>query len=59
MNIATLLTSIQILMNEPNPDDPLMADIVGFILLFDCKILDFRKFKLPGLQGNTLQFFHI
>lgn len=46
-------------MNEPNPDDPLMADIVGFILLFDCKILDFRKFKLPGLQGNTLQFFHI
>ncbi|XP_053249689.1 ubiquitin-conjugating enzyme E2 T [Podarcis raffonei] len=27
LNIATLLTSIQILMNEPNPDDPLMADI--------------------------------
>ncbi|KAL8179229.1 UNVERIFIED_CONTAM: Ubiquitin-conjugating enzyme E2 T [Gekko kuhli] len=27
LNIATLLTSIQMLMNEPNPDDPLMADI--------------------------------
>ncbi|XP_054837749.1 ubiquitin-conjugating enzyme E2 T [Eublepharis macularius] len=27
LNIATLLTSIQLLMNEPNPDDPLMADI--------------------------------
>ncbi|KAJ6661054.1 hypothetical protein lerEdw1_016855, partial [Lerista edwardsae] len=27
LSIATLLTSIQMLMNEPNPDDPLMADI--------------------------------
>ncbi|MEJ1270093.1 ubiquitin-conjugating enzyme E2T [Cricetulus griseus] len=27
LNIATLLTSIQLLMAEPNPDDPLMADI--------------------------------
>ncbi|XP_066481544.1 ubiquitin-conjugating enzyme E2 T [Tiliqua scincoides] len=27
LNIATLLTSVQMLMNEPNPDDPLMADI--------------------------------
>ncbi|XP_067324225.1 ubiquitin-conjugating enzyme E2 T isoform X2 [Anolis sagrei] len=27
LNIATLLTSVQLLMNEPNPDDPLMADI--------------------------------
>ncbi|XP_061487816.1 ubiquitin-conjugating enzyme E2 T isoform X2 [Rhineura floridana] len=27
LNIASLLTSIQMLMNEPNPDDPLMADI--------------------------------
>uniref|UniRef100_A0A8B9YVI5 Ubiquitin-conjugating enzyme E2 T n=1 Tax=Bos mutus grunniens TaxID=30521 RepID=A0A8B9YVI5_BOSMU len=27
LNIATLLTSIQQLMAEPNPDDPLMADI--------------------------------
>ncbi|XP_019401913.1 PREDICTED: ubiquitin-conjugating enzyme E2 T [Crocodylus porosus] len=27
LNISTLLTSIQLLMTEPNPDDPLMADI--------------------------------
>uniref|UniRef100_A0A8D2LLZ7 Ubiquitin-conjugating enzyme E2 T n=1 Tax=Varanus komodoensis TaxID=61221 RepID=A0A8D2LLZ7_VARKO len=27
LNIAAVLTSIQMLMNEPNPDDPLMADI--------------------------------
>lgn len=27
LNIATVLTSIQVLMAEPNPDDPLMADI--------------------------------
>lgn len=27
LNIATVLTSIQLLMAEPNPDDPLMADI--------------------------------
>lgn len=29
MNISTVLTSIQLLMAEPNPDDPLMADIVS------------------------------
>lgn len=27
LNILTVLTSIQLLMAEPNPDDPLMADI--------------------------------
>ncbi|XP_068604604.1 ubiquitin-conjugating enzyme E2 T [Brachionichthys hirsutus] len=27
LNILTILTSIQLLMAEPNPDDPLMADI--------------------------------
>lgn len=27
LNVATVLTSIQLLMSEPNPDDPLMADI--------------------------------
>ncbi|XP_017751980.1 PREDICTED: ubiquitin-conjugating enzyme E2 T isoform X2 [Rhinopithecus bieti] len=27
LNIATVLASIQLLMSEPNPDDPLMADI--------------------------------
>uniref|UniRef100_A0A8C8BJX9 Ubiquitin conjugating enzyme E2 T n=1 Tax=Otus sunia TaxID=257818 RepID=A0A8C8BJX9_9STRI len=30
LNISTLLTSIQLLMAEPNPDDPLMADIVQY-----------------------------
>lgn len=29
-NISTVLTSIQLLMSHPNPDDPLMADIVSF-----------------------------
>lgn len=32
LNISTLLTSIQLLMAEPNPDDPLMADIVRELL---------------------------
>ncbi|CAH1785981.1 unnamed protein product [Owenia fusiformis] len=27
LNVSTVLTSIQQLMNEPNPDDPLMTDI--------------------------------
>ncbi|NWS78507.1 UBE2T enzyme, partial [Crotophaga sulcirostris] len=27
LNIVTLLSSIQLLMAEPNPDDPLMAEI--------------------------------
>lgn len=40
LNIVTLLTSIQMLMNEPNPDDPLMADIVSSLLLI-C-IFDFE-----------------
>ncbi|NWH69183.1 UBE2T enzyme, partial [Geococcyx californianus] len=31
-NIAVLLTSIQLLMAEPNPDDPLMAEIVRELL---------------------------
>nr|CAB3267454.1 ubiquitin-conjugating enzyme E2 T-like [Phallusia mammillata] len=31
LNISSVLTSLQLLMNEPNPDDPLMADIVGFL----------------------------
>eukprot|EP00039_Didymoeca_costata_P005725 m.83949 g.83949 ORF g.83949 m.83949 type:complete len:138 (+) comp12946_c0_seq5:628-1041(+) len=30
MNLRTVLTSIQLLMSEPNPEDPLMADIVSF-----------------------------
>ncbi|XP_026883978.1 ubiquitin-conjugating enzyme E2 T isoform X2 [Electrophorus electricus] len=27
LNISTVLSSVQLLMSEPNPDDPLMADI--------------------------------
>ena len=34
LSIATLLTSIKLLMSQPNPDDPLMADIVSFILKY-------------------------
>lgn len=29
LSIATVLTSIQLLMSEPNPDDPLVADVVS------------------------------
>lgn len=29
MNISTVLTSIRLLLSEPNPDDALMAEIVG------------------------------
>ena len=29
LNISTLLTSVLLLMTEPNPDDPLMTDIVS------------------------------
>ena len=29
INIMTLLTSIQLLLNEPNPDDPLIIEIVS------------------------------
>lgn len=36
LNISTLLTSIQLLMAEPNPDDPLMADIVRELLFLSC-----------------------
>ena len=31
LNISTLLTTIQLLMAEPNPDDPLMTDIVSTV----------------------------
>ncbi|KAL5006785.1 hypothetical protein ScPMuIL_015591 [Solemya velum] len=30
LNVSTVLTSIQLLMMEPNPDDPLMTDIVSY-----------------------------
>ena len=29
LNVCTLLTTIQLLMTEPNPDDPLMTEIVS------------------------------
>lgn len=34
LNISTVLTSIMLLMAEPNPDDGLMAEIVSFFPLF-------------------------
>ena len=33
LNLSTLLTTVQLLMTEPNPDDPLMSDIVSFFLM--------------------------
>ncbi|KAK1327924.1 hypothetical protein QTO34_012345 [Cnephaeus nilssonii] len=33
LSIATVLASIQLLMAEPNPDDPLMADIVSVLVV--------------------------
>ncbi|XP_072419302.1 ubiquitin-conjugating enzyme E2 T isoform X2 [Chiloscyllium punctatum] len=32
LNLSTVLTSIHLLMSEPNPDDPLMADIISSCL---------------------------
>lgn len=41
LNISTVLTSIQLLMAEPNPDDPLMADIVSHRNnLLDLRVFD-------------------
>jgi ubiquitin-protein ligase len=31
LNIASILSSILLLMDKPNPDDPLMADIVSTV----------------------------
>ena len=44
LNISTILTSIQLLMAEPNPDDPLMADIVR--LYYTLKHLEKLKLSL-------------
>ena len=30
LNISTVLAGVRQLLKEPNPDDPLMVDIVGF-----------------------------
>eukprot|EP00106_Octopus_bimaculoides_P015496 XP_014782938.1 PREDICTED: ubiquitin-conjugating enzyme E2 T-like [Octopus bimaculoides] len=35
LNISTVLTSILVLMNDPNPDDPLMADIANVLTVQD------------------------
>ena len=37
-NISTLLTSIQLLMSDPNPDDPLMADIVSSLVFTEITV---------------------
>ncbi|NXQ03051.1 UBE2T enzyme, partial [Vidua macroura] len=43
LNISTLLTSIQLLMAEPNPDDPLMANIVQYKYNKQLFLLNARK----------------
>nr|XP_020737679.1 ubiquitin-conjugating enzyme E2 T [Odocoileus virginianus texanus]XP_020737680.1 ubiquitin-conjugating enzyme E2 T [Odocoileus virginianus texanus] len=45
LNIATLLTSVQQLMAEPNPDDPLMADISSEF-----------KYNKPVFLKNAMQW---
>uniref|UniRef100_A0A5K1UGT3 Ubiquitin-conjugating enzyme E2 T n=2 Tax=Macaca TaxID=9539 RepID=A0A5K1UGT3_MACMU len=54
LNIATVLTSIQLLMSEPNPDDPLMADIVN-IPIFLCNSSEF-KYNKPVFLKNARQW---
>lgn len=39
LNISTVLTSIQLLMSEPNPDDPLVPEIVMSIFSINTKLL--------------------
>jgi len=50
LSIATLLTSIQLLMAEPNPDDPLMADIVRELLFLPCG----RSLGRSGALGRAV-----
>ena len=37
LNLSTLLTTVQLLMSEPNPDDPLMTDIVSKTIFCCCR----------------------
>ena len=49
INISSVLTSLQLLMSEPNPDDPLMADIAD----------EFRYHKdrfLATARNNTVKY---
>ncbi|KAM9343448.1 ubiquitin-conjugating enzyme E2 T isoform 2-T2 [Pholidichthys leucotaenia] len=57
LNISTVLTSIQLLMAEPNPDDPLMADI-GLVdgkkeNTPDQKATSRKREQLDAQQENT------
>ena len=45
LNISTVLTSIQLLMAEPNPEDPLMTEIVNLILI------KFRSYSDPMIRS--------
>ncbi|AWP09736.1 putative ubiquitin-conjugating enzyme E2 T isoform 2 [Scophthalmus maximus] len=51
LNISTVLSSIQLLMAEPNPDDPLMADIGNFpseeatVYTGRCSYTEFAKYR--------------
>ena len=46
-NIRSVLTSIRLLMASPNPDDPLMADIVRLLFIW----------MSPSLSELTLMIF--
>ncbi|XP_029428215.1 ubiquitin-conjugating enzyme E2 T isoform X2 [Rhinatrema bivittatum] len=52
LNISTVLTSIQLLMAEPNPDDPLMADIS---LLFKYNKQTFLKNARKWTEKHAVQ----
>ncbi|NP_001080105.1 ubiquitin-conjugating enzyme E2 T isoform X1 [Xenopus laevis] len=57
LNISTVLTSIQLLMSEPNPDDPLMADISSEFkynraVFFSNAKKWTEKHALPAPQGS-------
>ena len=58
LNVATVLTSIQSLMSGPNPDDPLMADIVraSFLQQLRVKLTTFLFLQNDIYVHNHLKF---
>lgn len=55
LNISTVLTSIQLLMAEPNPDDPLVAEIV-IIILLHCTSVAFISRDMTCIIGDHIIF---
>ena len=55
LNISTLLTMIQLLMAEPNPDDPLMVDIVSFQVSQNSQCFSFTIYILVKTHANKLK----